>query len=59
MIRAMIFDLDGTLVRTEWLKALSYARAVIELCAYTVSEEEVTEAFTALARRVMEERRDD
>ena len=27
MIRAMIFDLDGTLVQTEKLKALSYAKA--------------------------------
>ena len=26
MIQAMIFDLDGTLVQTEKLKALSYAR---------------------------------
>ena len=32
MIRAMIFDLDGTLVQTERLKALSYARAAVELC---------------------------
>jgi len=28
MIRAVIFDLDGTLVKTEQLKGLSYARAV-------------------------------
>ena len=28
MIRAILFDLDGTLVQTEKLKALSYARAV-------------------------------
>jgi beta-phosphoglucomutase-like phosphatase (HAD superfamily) len=27
MIRAMIFDLDGTLVQTERLKALSYAHS--------------------------------
>ena len=32
MIRAMIFDLDGTLVQTERLKALSYASAMTELC---------------------------
>ena len=31
MILAIIFDLDGTLVETEELKALSYARAVVEL----------------------------
>lgn len=45
MIRAMIFDLDGTLVKTERLKALSYARAVIELCPDQVSEIQVVEAF--------------
>jgi beta-phosphoglucomutase-like phosphatase (HAD superfamily) len=32
MIRAFVFDLDGTLVETEELKALSYARAAAELC---------------------------
>ena len=31
MIRAFVFDLDGTLVETEELKALSYARAAVEL----------------------------
>lgn len=31
MIRAFVFDLDGTLVETEELKALSYARAAREL----------------------------
>jgi beta-phosphoglucomutase len=31
MILAIIFDLDGTLVETEELKALSYARAAVEL----------------------------
>ena len=31
MIRAFVFDLDGTLVETEKLKALSYARAATEL----------------------------
>lgn len=30
-ISAMIFDLDGTLVQTERLKALSYAKAAVEL----------------------------
>ena len=45
MIRAMIFDLDGTLVQTERLKALSYARAAVELCPYTLSEAEAVEAF--------------
>ena len=45
MIRAMIVDLDGTLVQTEKLKAISYARAAVELCPRTVSEDEVLEAF--------------
>jgi beta-phosphoglucomutase-like phosphatase (HAD superfamily) len=45
MIRAMIFDLDGTLVQTERLKAISYARAVIELCPHEVSESQVIESF--------------
>ena len=45
MIEAMIFDLDGTLVQTERLKALSYARAAVELCPHTVDEAEVVEAF--------------
>jgi beta-phosphoglucomutase len=31
VIRAFVFDLDGTLVETEKLKALSYARAALEL----------------------------
>lgn len=54
MIRAMIFDLDGTLVQTKRLKALSYARAAIELCPRDITEEEVLDAFkevVALSRR--------
>lgn len=45
MIDTMIFDLDGTLVQTEQLKALSYARAAVELCPYTITEAQVIEAF--------------
>ncbi len=45
MIRAMIFDLDGTLVQTEKLKALSYAKAVVDLCPEEIQEAEVIEAF--------------
>lgn len=41
----MIFDLDGTLVQTEKLKAISYARAAVELCPRDLSEGEVVEAF--------------
>jgi hypothetical protein len=47
--------LDGTLVQTERLKALSYARAAVELCPHdTTTEEEVLEAFkevVGLSRR--------
>jgi beta-phosphoglucomutase len=45
MIEAMIFDLDGTLVQTEKLKALSYARAGVQLCPDDLREEAVVEAF--------------
>lgn len=45
MIRAMIFDLDGTLVQTEMLKAISYARAAIELCPDELTQDSVLEAF--------------
>ena len=45
MIRAMIFDLDGTLVQTEKLKAVSYARAAVQLCPQELHEEDVIEAF--------------
>jgi beta-phosphoglucomutase len=54
MIRAMIFDLDGTLVQTERLKALSYARAAVELCPHAIDEAHVIEAFkdvVGLSRR--------
>ncbi|MBK7595290.1 MAG: HAD family phosphatase [Gemmatimonadetes bacterium] len=40
----MIFDLDGTLVQTERLKALSYAKAVRELRP-EVAEHQVIDAF--------------
>lgn len=51
MIKAMIFDLDGTLVQTEKLKALSYAKAAVELCPYSLDEEEVIEAFKEVVGR--------
>ena len=54
MIQAMIFDLDGTLVQTERLKALSYAMAVQELCAGVIDEADILEAFkdfVGLSRR--------
>jgi beta-phosphoglucomutase len=44
VIRAFVFDLDGTLVETERLKALSYARAATELRP-ELDEDEVAAAF--------------
>jgi len=54
MIKAMIFDLDGTLVDTEKLKAISYARAAVQLAANGLREETVLDAFkevVGLSRR--------
>jgi beta-phosphoglucomutase len=54
MIRAFIFDLDGTLVQTETLKAISYARAAMELDPDNIREKEVIEKFkdvVGLSRR--------
>jgi HAD superfamily hydrolase (TIGR01509 family) len=45
MIRAVIFDLDGTLIETEQLKAQSYARAALQLKPGTFSEAEAVSAF--------------
>jgi beta-phosphoglucomutase-like phosphatase (HAD superfamily) len=50
----MIFDLDGTLVQTEKLKARSYALAAMELCPNSLDEQDVIEAFVdvvGLSRR--------
>lgn len=44
MIKVVIFDLDGTLVRTEDLKALSYARAAVAFRP-SVNEETVLDAY--------------
>lgn len=35
IMKAVIFDLDGTLVQTEILKAKSYARAAASLCPHS------------------------
>ena len=43
---AFIFDLDGTLVETEELKALSYARAAAKLRP-DLGEADVVDAFTS------------
>ncbi len=44
-IQAMIFDMDGTLLKTERLKAISYAKAVVKLCPDALKEDAVIEAF--------------
>jgi len=44
LIKALIFDLDGTLVQTEILKAKSYAKAAVELNP-SLKEEDVVEGF--------------
>jgi HAD superfamily hydrolase (TIGR01509 family) len=51
MINTVIFDLDGTLVKTEKLKALSYARAMTELRPDCTDEEEAIEAFKEVVGR--------
>nr|WP_299339406.1 HAD family phosphatase [Allomuricauda sp.] len=45
MIKAIIFDLDGTLIQTEVLKATSYARAIHSLTSGQTSEETVLDIF--------------
>ena len=45
MIRAIIFDLDRTLVQMEKLKASAYAHAAVELRPDTLLEEQVVQAF--------------
>lgn len=47
MISAVIFDLDGTLVETEEIKAISHARSVTELNP-EIPEDEVTSAYSDL-----------
>lgn len=56
MIEAVIFDLDGTLVQTEKLKAESYAQAALLLCPHFLSKAAVVEAYkdlVGLPRREM------
>jgi len=53
-IRAVCFDLDGTLVETERLKALSYAHAVAALRPGPHVAEDVVAAYAELAGRSRE-----
>ena len=55
MLDAIIFDMDGTLVQTERLKAMSYAKAAIELCPICITEEEVIEGFRHVVGRSRKE----
>jgi len=48
MISALVFDLDGTLVQTEILKARSYARAVANLTAGNFNETQVIDAYQSV-----------
>jgi len=45
MIKAIIFDLDGTLVQTEIVKAHSYAKAIASLSNNEVTGDEVIQNF--------------
>ena len=51
MIKAVIFDLDGTLIKTERLKALSYGLAANELDPANNHEEEALRAFAKVVGR--------
>ena len=55
MIQLAIFDLDGFLVNTEQLKAISYARAVAALCPGKVAEAEVLSAYKEMRAREVSE----
>jgi beta-phosphoglucomutase len=50
-----IFDLDGTLVQTEALKAQSYARAAVELRPGAISAHDIIVAYNDLVGRSREE----
>src|SRR5450432_162999 len=52
---AAIFDLDGTLVQTEALKAQSYARAALELSPGSVRAEAVVAAYDVMVGHSREE----
>ena len=55
MIQLAIFDLDGFLVNTEQLKAVSYARAVAALCPGKVAEAGVLAAYKEIRAKEISE----
>lgn len=55
MISALVFDLDGTLVQTEILKAKSYARAVADLTAEQFNETQVINAYQTVVGHARQE----
>jgi beta-phosphoglucomutase len=55
LLSAAIFDLDGTLVQTESLKARSYARAAVELSPHRLSAQEIIVAYDDMVGRAREE----
>jgi len=55
VIDTMIFDLDGTLVQTEKLKARSYAQAAVELCPDCATYDAVVEGYKDVVGRSREE----
>jgi HAD superfamily hydrolase (TIGR01509 family) len=52
---ATIFDLDGTLVQTEALKAQSYARAAVELRPDSIAAQEIIVAYDDMVGHSREE----
>ena len=55
MIKAILFDLDGTLVQSEKLKALSYAKAVQQLRGLPEPEPQAIDAYREIVGASREE----
>jgi len=55
MIKAFIFDLDGTLVQTEIMKAHSYALAAMELKPGKIKKHKIIEEYKKLVGRSRQE----
>lgn len=55
MIKAVIFDMDGTLLNSEYLKALSYGRALERLTDGELHADRGAEAFKAVVGRSRKE----